>query len=404
MSHRLRRTYLTLFLAIVSFTTVVHGAEKEKILQALKKRVISQPSSGHHFIKSYAQRDVSYIYDQALAIMAFTHAKNKKQARNLLSTIENLYKQHGPLHFAYMTEGSSAFAGDETRIIHGAMAWIVMSANYYQKQFKDKQFTPFAHKVLNYLETQKVSAIGGEAIRFAQKDLSTTPWDETQVLALEHNIDAYSAFKIYAELNHHPRFEKTSQNIRKFIHGLWDNQKKHFWSGYLIDKKKINKDEIYLDNQTWTLLAIDDSDITYEDANSALDKACESFYHVANENKSEIHGFFDRRSVRAPAFDKFVWSEGTAGKLLAAKFLNPHQQYKCQDKSEAYFRRSFEQMKKKDGGISYATKTANIDFTTDSSVAGTAWAYFYYAGLNPFKLTVLKKFTAKPNLKTAKAK
>lgn len=404
MSHRLTRIYSTLFLAVMSFSIETHAGEKEKLLQALKKRVVPNKELGSTFIKSFAKKDVSYIYDQALATMAFIHANDKTNAENLLKTIEKLYANHGPLHFAYMTEGSSAFDGDEIRVIHGALAWTVMAANYYQKQFSDKRFTPFAHKVLTYLETQKEKALDGEAIRFAQKDLKSTPWDETKVLALEHNVDAYSAFNIYADLNNDKNFKKTAGEIKKFISGLWDNQKKHFWSGYLLDKKKINKDEIYLDNQTWTLLAIDESDINYEDANHALNKACESFYHVAKENKSEIHGFFDRRSVRAPAFDKFVWSEGTAGKLLASKFTNPHQKYNCNDQGEHHFRNSFNQMKKKDGAISYATQTGNIDFTTDSSVAGTAWAYFYHVGLNPFKLTTLQSFSTLKVIKTAKIK
>lgn len=401
MSLRLTGIYSTLFLTIMGVSLVSHASEKDKLLQAMKKRVVMNKPLGSSFIKSFAKRDVSYIYDQALAIMTFVHAKDQTTAHSLLTTVQKLYHKDGPLHFAYMTEGSSAFDGDEVRVIHGALAWTVMAANYYQKQFQSKEFTPFAKEVLNYLETQKVAALGGEAIQFAQRDLKSTPWDETKVLALEHNVDAYSAFSVYADLNDDKKFKETSIKIKKFISSLWDNQKKHYWSGYLLDKQKINKDEIYLDNQTWTLLAIDDSDISYEDANHALNKACESFYHVAKENKSEIHGFFDRRSVRAPAFDKFVWSEGTAGKLLASKFINPHLEYKCHETTERHFKEAFKLMKSRDGGISYATKTSNIDFTTDSSIAGTAWAYFYHAGLNPFKLTSLKTLGPAPIHKTA---
>ncbi len=390
MSQRLKYLHIALIFGSLLAFPKAHSAEKDKFLQVLKKRIVPYSAAKSSFIKSFAKRDVSYIYDQALAIMVFTHAKDKKNARKLLKSLEHLSLKQGPLHFAYMTAGSSAFDGDEIRVIHGAMAWVVMSANYYQKQFKNKEFTRFAEKTLTYLETQKVKALDGEAIKFAQTDLKSTPWDETQVLALEHNIDAYSAFKIFADLNHHEKFNKTAKNIKVFINNLWDDQKKHYWSGYLLDKKRINKDEIYLDNQTWTLLAVDHTDISYEDANLALDKACESFYHVARETKSEIHGFFDRKSVRVPASDKFVWSEGTAGKLLASKFVNPHLKYSCHNKSEKVFGQSFGQMKQKDGGIGYATKTANKDFTTDSSVAGTAWTYFYYVGLNPFKLTTLK--------------
>ncbi len=401
----LRGIATTFFLAAVGLNQTSYASETDQLLKAMKSRVVSsQNKNDSTFIKSYSQRDVSYIYDQALAVMTFVHANDQKTSKALLKTLHKKYLTQGPLHFAYMTAGSSAFEGDEIRIIHGALAWTVMAANYYQKQFKSKEFTPFARTVLNYLETQKVSALEGEAIRFAKNDFKSTAWDETKVLALEHNVDAYSAFSIFAELNHDKKFKNTAKNIKKFIAGLWDNQKKHYWSGYLIDKEKINKDEIYLDNQTWTILAIDSSDITYEDANHALNKACNSFYHVANENKSEIHGFFDRKSVRAPMFDKFVWSEGTAGKLLASKFLNPHLEYKCQNISESQFRNGFKQMRKKDGAISYATKTKNIDFTTDSSIAGTAWAYFYHAGLNPFKLTTLNKMDFKKAPKTAKNK
>src|SRR5690606_33872465 len=162
------------------------------------------------------------------------------------------------------------------------------------------------------------------------------------------------------------------------ILAMWDKSDSHFWSGATIKSGSINKSELYLDNQTWSLLALHKTDLKEIKPHDALELNCDTFM-VSHEG---ITGFMDSKPTRRPASSKFVWSEGTLGQVLAMKKMNFH----CDDYKTEAFMSWMEKMKKHDGGIAYSTSTPNKDFTTSSSVAGTAWLYFAQKGINPFQI------------------
>jgi hypothetical protein len=158
----------------------------------------------------------------------------------------------------------------------------------------------------------------------------------------------------------------------------------HFWSGANLKNGIINKDELYLDNQTWSLLALDKKILNEFDTKSALDLNCEQFL-VTHEG---ITGFMDSKPTNRAASSKFVWSEGTAGQVLAMAKHNDIRSTNitCKDHKIQFFLSNIKKMMKEDGGIGYSTTTTNPDFTTASSVAGTAWYYFSSNNINPFQL------------------
>jgi hypothetical protein len=84
---------------------------------------------------------------------------------------------------------------------------------------------------------------------------------------------------------------------------------------------------------------------------------------------------------------EFVWSEGTLGQVLAMNKAG----FQCAKKD---FIAEVNKMKKADGGIAYATSATNPDFTTSSSVAGTAWMYFASNGINPFTVIPVRSVAA----------
>lgn len=351
----------------------------EELLNNLRGRLKKLPHHQGKLIKSFTNHTQSYVYDQALAIMAFSHERDQKNARELLLGLQSLQMKDGSLYFSYYMDGKSPYPNEEgDKKFAGAVAWVAMAAVHYQKVFHSKEFVKFNAKVLRYLDSQMKPFQDTRALVFNHKDVPGTKWDESETVALEHNLDAYAAFSEFAKLNPRSPWKKNPEQIKKFILSMWDSSRMHFWSGGNTKTGGINKEEIYLDNQSWSLLALDQQTLKKLDTDEALTLNCETLY-VEHEG---VKGFMDSKPTRRPASSQFVWSEGTAGHLLA---MNKVGHKECRGMKPQDFVSSIKKMKKADGGIAYSTTTPNPDFNTASSVAGTAWLYFASKNFNPFQ-------------------
>ena len=357
------------------------------LISNLKARLHPLPQGGS-LIKSFTNHSQSYIYDQALAIIAFSKQDDQKNAKDLLQALSNLQRTDGSLYFSYYLNGESPYPSEGDKRYAGAIAWVALAAVTYQHQFKTKEFIMFNFKVLQYLETQmkpvKIDGKKHQAISFGPTDLAGTSWDESQVGALEHNLDAYAAFLHFSNLNKHEKWSEHASTLKEFIVTMWDNSRSHFWSGTDLKTGLVNRQELYLDNQTWSLLALDESFLKELNTKEALTFNCDNFL-VEHEG---VTGFMDSKPTRRPASSQFVWSEGTAGQILAmTRHTNIHNEsLTCKGHKSQAFLDNIKKMKKSDGGIGYATTTTNPDFTTSSSVAGTVWYYFASNNINPFHL------------------
>lgn len=332
-------------------------------------------------IQSYSKKDQSYIYDQALAIIAFSHAADFENARTLMQGLQSLQLADGSLYFSYYLDGKSPYPEDGDRRYNGAIAWVALAAATFQNAFASPEFVSFNHKILTYLSLQmRSSRYQGKsfsALPFAPSDLSHTSWKETEIAALEHNLDAYAAFSTFQRLNPDSSWQKRIDDLETFISLMWDSSRQHFWSGFNFQDKTINKDEYYLDNQSWTFLTIPPK-LLGTFSSEALVRNCE-WLLTEHEGKK---GFFDGRSVKREADHKFIWSEGTAGQLLAMKRVKLTS---CADTGLKSIEADLKKLKNPDGGLAYATTSKHPDFTTASSVAGTAWTYFLLMDFNPFR-------------------
>lgn len=370
------------FFGLISALSVSAETNHE-LIKNLKSRTQKLPGKEGRLIKSFTNHSQSYIYDQALAIIAFSQAGDQTSARSLLQGLKSLQLKDGSLYFSYYMDGKSPYPSEGDKRFAGAIAWVALSAVHYQKQFKSKEFVNFNYKILSHLKKEmKPIEVQGKkslALRFAPQDVSSAGFSYSNTAALEHNLDAYSAFKHFRELNPKSKFDSEINHLRGFILSMWDKNHSHFWSGATISDGRINKSELYLDNQTWSLLALDESDLQGIKPKKALELNCETFLV---KNHEGITGFMDSKPTRRPASSQFVWSEGTLGQVLAMKKVNA----KCDDYDTDSFISWVEKMKKQDGGIAYSTSTPNKDFTTSSSVAGTAWLYFAQKGINPFQI------------------
>ena len=363
------------------------GSPNSDLNTNLKTRLHTLPQGGK-LIKSFTNHSQSYIYDQALAIIAFTKQEDQENAKDLLRALSNLQKIDGSLYFSYYLNGESPYPVEGDKRYAGAIAWVALAAITYQHKFKSKEFLGFNSRVLKYLETQmKPVLIDGKtlkAISFSPTDISETIWNESETAALEHNLDAYSAFLHFSEVNNHEKWKINAAELKKFIMAMWDSSRSHFWSGADLKNGIVNKQELYLDNQTWSLLALDKNILKDLNTKDALDLNCDQFL-VEHEG---VTGFMDSKPTKRPASSQFVWSEGTAGQILAMTRHNDlyKETLSCKGHKTTNFLDNIKKMKKEDGGIAYSTSTPNPDFTTSSSVAGTVWYYFASNNINPFHL------------------
>ncbi|MES2527825.1 MAG: hypothetical protein V4598_12095 [Bdellovibrionota bacterium] len=368
------------------FSAVTYAVSNQEILNNLRSRIVSL-NGDRALIRSFDTHTQSYIYDQALAIIAFSKAGEQKTAKRLLKGLSALQLKDGSLYFSYNLDGTSPYPAEGDRRYAGAISWVALAATHYQSQFKNQEFVSFNLKLLQWLRSEiKPLTISGtyhEALRFGPSDVAESPWSEKETVALEHNLDAFSAYTHFAQLNPDYEWKMEIASIRKFIMAMWDKKRSHFWSGANLVTGKINKEELYLDNQTWSLLALDFESLKEIDAHSALALNCEMLY-VEHEG---ISGFIDSKPTNGPGKYEFVWSEGTLGQVMAMEKAG----FECGPKKAKELISSVQKMKRADGGIGYATTTTNPDFTTSSSVAGTAWMYFASNSINPFSLEVLPK-------------
>jgi hypothetical protein len=364
------------------FSAATFAVTNQEILNNLRSRIVSLEGD-RALIKSFTEHTQSYIYDQALAVIAFSKAGDRVTARKLLKGLTSVQLKDGSLYFSYNLDGSSPYPAEGDRRFAGAIAWVALAATHYQSEFQSKEFVSFNLKILHWLRTEikpfNINGTSHEALRFGPSNIASSPWNESETVALEHNLDAYAAFRDFAKLNANHEWKIEIAGIEKFILAMWDKNRSHFWSGANLASGKINKEELYLDNQTWSLLALDAESLKKIDAHEALALNCELFY----AEHEGITGFFDSRPTQGALRYEFVWSEGTLGQVMAMERTG----FTCEKTSTSEILNSVKKMKKADGGIAYATTTTNPDFTTSSSVAGTAWMYYATNGINPFTVS-----------------
>lgn len=331
------------------------------------------------FVRSYEGSSRAYTYDQALSAIAFAHAGERESARRVLNALWNSQLPTGSFAFSYPV--------DDPGQISGAIAWVVIATNAYQSLYATREFDPMGRAALEHLASQRVSVeFEGRAsrpVRFATSDDRRTTWNETRVVSVEHNLDAYSAFSRYRG-SAAPRYRAIAASIRVFVESLWRGDR--FYSGFDLEQERPNQDEVYLDTQSWGVLALGARGTRGESFASGLEPMCEEFLaSVAQQGQKgprTLFGFFDYRPANGLPPETFIWSEGTLGMMLA---LSEVGRGGCDGHPLRDFWSTINALTEPSGGVSYATQNGR-GFSTRASVAGTAWAYFARVRLNPFRV------------------
>ena len=385
-----------------------HNPQIQYILNAFSSTPVTRsvqndariPSTGWQ-VESLAQSRRYFLYDQALAIMALTHAGELDSAKKILNALWKMQMADGG--WFYYSQADGDHSSDPDKRSSGPIAWTLIAINFYTQKTGDRSYLPMANNTVEYLKNLLVdtpfAGDGAKAVLFDGVDSAQTPaYDESKLIAIEHNLDSYRGFLQYAQLTGDETLAEEAERIKQSILGLWNEDKGYFYPGYdfRIDGtgKAIgyNKGDVFLDTQSWTILALGSDNLSEAQISRGLAHNCHTFFEPAGYvkgGKTGIAGFFDHKLAnRAPNF-RFVWTEGTLGMIQAMMYAEQRGfEAVCHRHGTVYnwqtLLNGMNAFADENGGLYYATFTENQDFGYDFSIAGTAWLYFVNVGFNPF--------------------
>lgn len=255
-------------------------------------------------IPSLEKWEDCFVYDEALAAMAFTHKGDYERARALFDFFDSVRKRHiekngGFLGFTdvYKRNGKET----ETRAA-GPNAWVLMALNYYYAKTGDETYLPLAKDIAEWLVS--LQSIEGGIIGGYYGNGKPMTW-----ISVEHNFDCYSAFRDLGILTNDERYLKLAKEVKKWlIDDTWDKKAGRFFLG------RRNKN-FATDLSSWAVLSLG-KDWAPSLAFAEEKSRNTQLYKIKNV---EVDGFdFGSTYKTSPFPDKdAVWFEGTAHMVLA---------------------------------------------------------------------------------------
>ncbi len=245
-----------------------------------------------------------FVYDEALAAMAFTYNGDYGKAKAIFKFFDNVRKRHirekGDIWGftdAYKSDGRET----ETRAA-GPNAWVLMTLNYYFNKSGDKKFFPLARDIADWLIS--LQSIEGGIIGGYYGNGKPMIW-----ISSEHNFDCYAALRDFGIISGEEKYLKAAKEIKKWLYDdVWDEKALRFYLG----RRNPN---FATDLSSWAVLSLGDEYARSLDF--AIDKGLNTqFYKVKGV---EVEGFdFGSTYHTSPFPDKdAVWFEGTAHMVLA---------------------------------------------------------------------------------------
>lgn len=328
------------------------------------------------WIRSYTGKPQYYLYDQALAAIAFTHANEHSTAQTLLSTLAKNQNQDGSWYFVYPNH-------ELTDTVSGSIAWALLAFNTYQKITGSTEFEGTIEKTFQYLTKFTFEAASAQpgAIKFSKL--------KPHILSIEHQIDTIAAIdslpsSIYSK--HKQAAQLARQNVLTSLQKHWVGYR--FISGSDVQANLKNKNEIYLDTQAWAYLALKPKDIPERELREGLKFNCGSFIRNTEYLGKNLIGFFESNRRDQHENSQFIWAEGTLGMIAALQKASQHQNEAmfCNGRTAKDLLDSLSLLQMKHGGVQYANHEIPNWFSDQPGVASTAWMFFAKQKINPFRI------------------
>jgi hypothetical protein len=328
--------------------------------------------------KTVGATDSAYIYDQALAVFAFTCLDDHGNARRLLEGLSVIQNEDGSFPFCVSAKTGEVYSSAKYT---GTNAWVVMAVDYYTCVTGDITYVTMASNCTNWF-LQFKDTDGG--IKGGINDSGyNIPWKST-----EHNLDAYVALSNLCHITGNSTYCIAAKDVREWIGvEVWNDSEGRFWRGE-------NDSYCVLDVNPWGILALGTKGHEGEDYRRALDWGDDNCRNTLNwrgfcEDIYDIEGFDFNCDCDT------VWIEGTESMSCALLYAN----YTVDGKNSDYFHREMEKLHgvTGDGGLPYSTNPGTVDESGElsanySSVAGTTWYSFSEKQLNPFETGEIEIF------------
>ena len=317
-----------------------------------------------------------FVYDEALAALAFTHHGDYSKAKAIFSFFDGVRKRHIK-DYGALTGFTDVYKknGRETETkAAGPNAWVLMALNYYMHKTNDKSFLPLARDIAEWLIS--LQCMDGGCIGGYYGNGKPMTWVST-----EHNFDCYSALRDLGILTADDKYLKKAKEIKRWlVDDVWNEENQRFFLG----KRNPN---FATDLSSWAVLSLG------RDYASSLDFAIDKSLNtqIYKVKDVAVEGFdFGSDYKRSPFPDKdAVWFEGTAHMVLAFAiadrvaesdhFMNELR--KCLTESEAYPHTI---------GLPYASNEGTPVYDSwmmqdkPLCISSTTWYYFAENKFNPF--------------------
>jgi hypothetical protein len=345
-------------------------------------------------------RNASFIYDNALALIAFLIKGSDEDIRRakiladafVYAQNNDEYYKDGRLRNAYMSgdlidhlTGYVRMSGWwdpdnnkwNTEYINtntGNIAWVMIALLNYYKKVGGSEYLKAAENLGNWIvvNTKDEGKAGGYTGGY--EGLKTENQQKIMWKSTEHNMNIYSAFMLLFEITGDKQWREEALYAKNFVESMWDGKQKRFLTGTLKDGIEKNWDP-FCDIQALSLMTLDNY-------NSAISWEENNCYTDADGFKG-----FDYNTDK-----KGVWFEGTA-RMAIAYLLD-----KDKNKSDSYIR---ELQKAQSSSCNYNGKGI-VDASHDGIITGitddratqklycrlhvgaTAWYIFAERQYNPY--------------------
>jgi hypothetical protein len=289
----------------------------------------------------------SWVYDDALAVLAFAYGGRAADARRVLTRVAALQAPDGSFGFAY-----DAMRGSELSSLRrtGAIAWMGYAALEYERVTGDAGFRSLAVGVGDWVLGHQVTTPGDP------RQGSVVGGDDVSWASTEHNVDAFFLLRDLGRLTGAARFTAGAEAVKQSL-------LTHHWNpGLGRFNQGVDDWADALDLSSWGglfLLAIGET----AKARQVADHL--AAFAVTEGGVSGYQPFLEGPGYADPPHT--VWAEGSWGALLLRARLG-------EDVSGATA--SLGGMQDAAGGFPQVVTAAGAPYDMPAwpCVAGTAWA------------------------------
>ncbi|MBR6707744.1 MAG: hypothetical protein IKI84_13875 [Clostridia bacterium] len=358
----------------------------------------------HPMLRSYVTDDpvlhsTAYTYDNALAAMAFLSAGRRAGAEMILDSfvyaVENDRDWPGQIRNAYAAGDITAFPGwqsgarlpgwaeagtgawhedpVQTGLGTGNTCYAALALLQYDAVYGSEKYLNTAALMMDWvLENCRDDHPGFTAGFDAWGKNGESP-SRLTYKSTEHNIDALAAFRRLFDRTGDGKYLEAAESAMAFIRSMYSPERGLFFTGTLSDGATPNTENVVLDAQVWTYMALGKEFGPYEAAleTAAAMRTPEGAYPFSMAGKSGSW-----------------WPEGTAFTALAHRL-------KGEDGMAEETLQALAAVQREDGLFPAAVggqvstgfglfDGTNWEYSDSPHIAPTAWFVMAVNGFNPY--------------------